>query len=419
MKKIVDFIYKPFSIYPDKIEQLVYLLIFLFPIAGMSVRHWITNIFNLLVIIGLFTLRKPRTRLLKEEFHFLLICAAYVSVFVFSALANGWTMTQTHHLGTELRFLMVIPLYILVRRYPDSSVWLLRGAVIGGFVLFAQAYYEVYILNHGIASGVYSKNILGSLAVLTSIWTGHIIWKNHKTLDWRIFALLIISILASLSAAALSGSRGAYSGLVVVSLLSIFIFTKPRWILVTLALSCFIFYSALENSSTIKRGVYNASSEFQKYLLAEDHIKDNVSTTSIGTRLEMARTSIYLIKENPFSGVGPGNYKDSMKKLVAANKASKSVLHGHPHNAFLEAIISKGILGLVTLLLLLYYPVIIFSRSFKKYKSTAVLGIFHITAISAFSLTDASVILKNNYTSILLLGIVIFLSSHLHNKRTK
>ena len=69
--KIADWTYKPFLSYPDMTERLVYLLIFLFPIAGMSVRHWISNIFNALVLIGLFTLRKKREPLLKQEKVFL------------------------------------------------------------------------------------------------------------------------------------------------------------------------------------------------------------------------------------------------------------------------------------------------------------------------------------------------------------
>jgi len=97
MQKILDVINKPFIQYPDITERLIYLLIFLFPIAGMSVRHWITNIFNLLVLIALFTLKKPRTALLKQEKIFLWICAAYFAMFIISSLINDWGKTQTYY----------------------------------------------------------------------------------------------------------------------------------------------------------------------------------------------------------------------------------------------------------------------------------------------------------------------------------
>jgi len=400
--------------YPDKTERIIYLLIFLFPIAGMSVRHWITNIFNLLVLISLFTLRKPREPLLKQEKIFLWICAAYFSMFIISALANGWGQAQTYYLGTELRFIMVIPLYILLRRYSDCSIWLLRGAIIGGFFLFGQAYYDVYIMGKSTALGIYSKNIIGPFAVVIGFWSTYYLWENFKLLNWNLIVIIILSISCAFLTSALSGSRGSYVGFVITSIFSIMFFSKPRWMflgLVSGVLVTFLFY---QNSSIIQRGMDTATSEIQSYFQAKDHTRDVSSTTSVGVRLEMIRTGMLIIKDNPIIGIGSGNYLENTKIYTKSGKAHPDIeKYASPHNAFLEVATAKGLMGLVTLILLLYYPAFLFVNNYKKFKATSILGLTHIVAISAFSLTDHSVVLMNNYTSILLLGIAIFLSSHL------
>ena len=412
--KIADWTYKPFLAYPDMTERLVYLLIFLFPIAGMSVRHWISNIFNALVLIGLFTLRKKREPLLKQEKIFLWICVAYFSMFIISALGNGWGELQTRYLGTETRFLMIIPLYLLVRRFPDCVEWLLRGSIIGGFFLFAQAYNDVMIVGLPTAWGVYSKNILGPFAVLVVFWCLHYFWQNKSRYHWTISIVILFSVFAALAAVGLAGSRGGYLGFVITGIFCIMFFSKPRWMfasLVVILLTVFLFY---QNSTIVKRGVDVAVNEAQKYFQAEDHVNDRSSYTSIGIRLEMIRTGSLFVKDNPVIGIGPGNYPENAEKYIKEEMASPIIAKfSHPHNVFLEAASSKGLLGLIFVLLLYYYPAAIFIKGYKTCRSTAVIGLIHIVAISAFSLTDHSVVLMNNYTAIFLLGMAIFYSSHI------
>jgi len=415
MTSINNWLQKLYVAYPDKTERIVYLLIFLFPIAGMSVRHWITNIFNLLVLIGLFTLRKPHTTPIhKEEKIFLWICATYFTTFLISAFTNDWGQAQTYYLGTELRFLLVIPLYLLVRRYPDCSIWFLRGAVVSGFILLGQAYFDVYIMGYSTARGIYSKNLMGPFAVLVTFWCIYYFWDNLKKFKLPSLFLIIFAIVAALFTVTLSGSRGSYVGLVVTAFFSIMFFSKPRWmaasVLITM-MAVFLFY---QNLNIIKKGVDKAIVEVQQYINAEDHVNSVSSRSSAGIRLEMIRTGFLIIKDNPLTGIGPGNYNQAIKKYINEKKVYGAVgFHTNPHNTFIEVATAKGIIGLLTVLLLFYYPVYIYIRDYKTYKSTAILGLIHIIAISTFSLTDHSIIVKNNYSSILLLGIAIFLSAHI------
>jgi len=418
MTSINNWLQKLYVAYPDKTERIVYLLIFLFPTAGMSVRHWLTNIFNILVLIGLFTLRKYQPSLHKEEKIFLWICVAYFATFLISAFTNSWEQAQTYYLGTELRFILVIPLYLLVRRYPDCSIWFLRGAVVGGFILLGQAYFDVYIMGYSTAQGIYSKNIMGPFAVLVTFWCIYYFWDNLKKLKLSSRFLVIFAIIAALMTVTLSGSRGSYVGLIVTAFFSIMFFSKPRWMAASLLITIMTVFLFYQNSNTVKKGVDKAIFEVQQYINTEDHINSESSRSSAGIRLEMFRTGFLIIKDNPMTGIGPGNYNRAIKKYINEKKVYGAVgFYTNPHNTFIEVATAKGIIGLITVLLLFYYPVYIYIRDYKTYKSTAILGLIHIIAISTFSLTDHSIIVKNNYASILLLGIAIFLSNHIQNHR--
>jgi len=46
---------------------LIYLLVFLFPIAGMSIRGWNAYIFSALVFFGLLSLKREGAPLYKEK----------------------------------------------------------------------------------------------------------------------------------------------------------------------------------------------------------------------------------------------------------------------------------------------------------------------------------------------------------------
>ena len=412
---IIRVITNPFAKYELKLEPIVYLLIFLFPIAGMSINHWITSIFNILMLLGLFTLRSKDEALIREEKVFLWICAAYFSMFLIASLVNGWTDVQTRYMGTELRFLLVIPLYLLVRRYPDCVQWLLLGCIPAGFVLVAQSYYDISFKGLATGWGVYSRNLIGPFAVLVAFWGLHFFWHNRQQLKWSILVFILLSVICAMLTVGISGSRGAYVGFIVTAFFCVMFFSKPRWMFVSLLTVSLITVMFYQSSDIVKQRVDIAVDETQKYFQAEDHVKDYSSRTSSGLRLEMMRAGFMIIQDNPVFGIGPGNYKITADKYIKEGKVNFDIAgHGYPHNAFLEVATAKGLLGLLTLLLLLYYPCYIYIRDYKICKSTSTLGLIHIIALSVFSFTDHSVVLMNNYTSILLLGQVLFFSSHIH-----
>ena len=393
-------------------EGLTYTLLFLFPIGGMLVRGWLTNIFNLLFLVGLIYLRKRTQALRKQERVYLIICGIYVGIYVLSGLANGWAPIQTHDLGTELRFWMIIPIYLLVREQPESWRWLLFGGLVGIVFIFIQSFYEVHWQGRGTSWGAYSKNIIGPFSALLAFYV-LCLWQERKSVYFKI--VIVIAFVLAMLATAMSGSRGAYAGFVAMFVGWMLLQIPLRWMLAAMIMMLTLVGSVYLKSTIVHDGVNRAFSEFEVYLHNPDiaHTKNFSGSTEV--HLEMWRAAKYFFPDHPILGVGPGNYQATAKKYAREGKVNPAIGdHSHPHNSFLEALYSKGIIGLVTLLLLLYYPFYIMFKTRKQSRSSARLGMLHIIGISIFSLFDASPIIMNNYTSILLLGIAVFFSHHIN-----
>ena len=129
-------------------ENIILFLVFLFPVAGAFVRHWISDLFVLLFLFSLFLFRKElKEPLKKEETLFLAGFFAYFAVFILTSLVNGWGEEQTDWLLLELRFLAVIPIYLMLRNVRHVGQALLWGILLGLALTFAWSIYELYIMD--------------------------------------------------------------------------------------------------------------------------------------------------------------------------------------------------------------------------------------------------------------------------------
>ena len=86
--------------------------------------------------------------------------------------------------------------------------------------------------------------------------------------------------------------------------------------------------------------------------------------TSAGQRLEMWGVAWRLFLQAPLTGVGTGDYMSGAEQLVEEGEALPvTAIYDHPHNEFLDALSSRGLVGLAALLLLFGVPTWLFARS--------------------------------------------------------
>jgi len=388
------------------LNRIVCLLVFLFPVAAMSIRGWNAYIFSILVFISLVTVFKPREPLMPEEKTLFWIFTSAFLVFEISSLVNGWDNNSTKALGVEIIFLLAMPLYILVRRSRNAGLYLIWGVILGSFVLAGQTTYEVYYLNHSRGEGVYSPIIYGSFGVMYAF----LILSAHKLITPKpIFYLLVASsIPLALYASALAGSRGAYVA-VPVLIVVIIAMQYRNWKGGVFILFSIILITTIYNSSSfVQNRVNSATNNFTNYLKSADTVNSRAGGTSTGVRLEMWKTSLLIFKDNPAFGVGRNHYKERSKSYVEQGIVNRHVSdHGQAHSVYFDFLASNGFLGFVMILLVLFYPAYLFITRYNDSGGTGVIGVIFITSYAIFSLFETAPLTMINFTTTFFLFLTV------------
>lgn len=77
--------------------------------------------------------------------------------------------------------------------------------------------------------------------------------------------------------------------------------------------------------------------------------------SSIASRITIWKSSLLMIKENPWLGIGPGNFQEKYLELQKYFPPYLEWAVPEPHNIFLAFWLQSGLLGLIGFLLLLYF----------------------------------------------------------------
>jgi O-antigen ligase len=392
-------------------ESAVYAILFLLPIASASVPHWVGVSFTVLVILGLPELFRMRWELAREEQILVGILVAYFVVFVLSDLANGWDYLKTRNVGIETRFLLASVLLLLLRRTPHAGTWLLRGGVAGGFAVCFQTLFDVYVRQELRASGALNPSVLGSYAALLAMFS-LVFWHmvpNRPALRYLIGA----SAAAAFVALPLTGTRGSYVGLVGMLLVWTLGRFRGRRLAAALAVSAAVLTATYVALHEIRQQQDVRWSQTYGAVHGDDEMSVGRSPYAVKLRIEMWRVSLLIFRDNPVWGVGRGNYVEAAKKYVDQGKAPPDVItYSLPHSVYLEALVARGIPGLVVVLALLLYPLSYFASGLRRSPDTALLGILLVAGIALFSLTDTMTFLRNNFASLFLIYLCTFFTMH-------
>jgi len=408
-------------------DKWVLLLIFLFPIAGPVVRHWNSSIFVLLSLTSLYFLfaKKDRKILLKEEKIYLWTFFLFFLTFIISTTANGysWEKIQAQGLGTEIDFLLFIPIYLLIRENHYAKKALYAGILLSIPIIFIFSFYEYTLSKYynprielGL-TGAYSQLFLGPITALSLLMSYHAYKQGvNNKYNSRILSPLYISmyIFMGLFTISLSSARIAYITIFFGSFIIILLQIKNlKLILVSLGI-IILTSTTLYQINTIELRTNAAITNFFNYFSKSTDVK-SATNNSVGMRLEAWRSSQYIFKERPFVGIGNGNYPTVIKKYIEEGLVSSSVIEmGQAHNTFIEALISKGIIGLALLFMIFYYPVYIAWKHKKQAHFSFVTISVFASAITLMSIGESMLINKNNGVSYLVIFSAILFSSLTH-----
>lgn len=393
---------------------LAELLLFLLPVAGAVVRHWTSGLFAAMVAVSLLAFTKRATdAVTAEERRLLGLFVLFFVSFIVATLWRDWSDAQSRYFEAQARFLLIVPLYLWLRQREEAGVWLLRGTLLGTVFLVYQGFYDVYVLDAVQAWGVYSPNFLGPCATLAAFFALAYAHYFAPRGLWRHTA--VASIVLAAAALSFSASRGAFLGAIVLTVLWIAMhYRGRRMIYATLVgvITLTAVYQLGPLSSRVSDGIV-------EYQYAPERRQQTTEVLSnIGRRLELLRASYFIFREDPLLGVGGGNFEQATKIHIAQGRLHPDTVSWHPHNAYLEMLVSKGLVGFAVFIAMLAYPLRVFIRGFNQSRGTSVLGILLIAGFGTFSLVDASPFIMNNYVSIFLVYLSVFFSWHVRTLRS-
>ena len=309
------------------------------------------------------------------------------------------------------KILLFIPFILVLNAVRIHYLTVIFGIATGALGLFLLAMFETYYL--GVSRvGTYINAIqLGNIALsfgLLAILLAPVYYVNKKKVI--ITVLLVIIGVLGIVASALTLTRGGLIFLPLLLIVAIWYYRREMKehlfkiltiLLIVIPLVSMVTLNTV-NFSRFTTGIDNTVNYFQ----------NGNATTSTGIRLELWKTAALITMQNPVFGVGFSKYMQEKKKLIAQGDIDKSVLkYSQSHNPYFYAAVRRGGVGLLILLALLFFPVYVGHKEYKKDDkktkgiaiSLVIFGLFFIVA----NLTQ--VLFSHNSGMIIYLGSLIII----------
>jgi len=282
----------------------------------------------------------------------ILLMVALLPVTLWVTIAPGITTPQVY------RLLVAIGFYYSIVNWGSSATrlrWLGWGLIAAGFMLVILAPFSVgakgvarigfipalHLTNFSPdASTETNANVLaGSLAILFAFGSGLLAFAGQDLSPVKRAAVLLM-LLLTLGALALTGSRGALVAAAVTLLVLIGLRWRRAWL--------FELGAAIAGALLLWR------------LALATQMGSLVASKAIGAlvqRREIWLRAIYMIEDFPFTGVGMGNFAGIANLLYPFPEEGVDPIIPHAHNLFLQVAVDLGLLGLAAWLGMLVFVV--------------------------------------------------------------
>jgi O-antigen ligase len=365
-----------------KYSNFVIVLLLLFPIAINSVKIFGNLILLILVILGVYIAisEKKNPFQVPELKLFSWLVVGYFSVILLSILIADGVNAEFHHLGRKLHFLLApfIALTLLQINLPLKK--LLLSIKLGLIVVVTLAIVGPLLGN---SNSMINANIFSDIVVAMIFLS--IVQIFSETPKER--TITFIAVLAGSYVIFLIGTRGSWMSFLILSLVFFSLIYKPflqgsnkaKLFLVLLFVGLLGFIST---NDRVESRVKLAVSEIQNWNSGHN------ANDSVGLRLQMWKAGLEAAAQSPWTGYGYRNANKVTSEYASENK--KTIRNKtHLHNEYLTNLVSMGIIGLLSLLILLFTPMVVFYRKLKN-KDTyhySVMGILLCVGYATFGFT--------------------------------
>lgn len=340
--------------------------------------------------------KRPRLNLQRRDYLIIATLLGYFCIYTLNMLYHG---DQARDLDMPSRALLAVPVLLLLMAYPPRPAAWWAGVPIGAIAGAVLGMWQLCALHMerpqaATSNAIHYGNVSILLGMLALCGLGWARQQRHRT-AWTL--LLIAGGVAGVIGSIISGSRGGWLVLPFCVCLFAFHSTQGRgkhYIAAVLAgfLALSVVAYALPESPVRERVAF-AVDDLQKFKQS-----DNV-TTSLGQRIEMWRTALELSTEHVWFGLGSKGYMAAKQLLAKEGEMDKMIVnHTNAHNDYLDALVKRGLIGLLTLLLLFFLPLTLFAKALRRgnvaARPFALAGVVLCICYPIFGLTTSSLTLN-------------------------
>jgi len=365
-------------------SNFVITLLLLFPVLINSVKILGNLILLILVFLGAYVAITERKNPFKiqELKVFTWLTVGYFLTMLLSILISDGFNAEFHHLGRKAHFLLapLIALAVYQVHFPIRNLLLSikTGLIIIGIVVMVQ-----FLLGSTRPSGMINANIFGDIAV-AMLFLSVVQVFNEKP---REQIITFIAVLAGITAIFLSGSRGSWLSFIILSIVFITLIYKPflasnkkRQLFIVLFFS--VLFGFIGTQTDAGKKVIDAVVNIQNWGNGDQ------TYTSSGIRMEMWESSLEVSKQSPWFGYGYRNSNIEVSKYVDSHSETVAAFT-HLHNEYLTNLLAGGVFGLLSMLALIFVPMIIFYKKLKNKEvyHYALMGVLLCTGYATFGFT--------------------------------
>lgn len=343
-------------------DNVVNMLVFLFPVFILVTKGVGDLILLLLACIGFYHLCKNFRKVVSTKslgFFSAITVGYFVSLFL-SVMLSGKAEELFRFLARDLHFLFAPLIFIAVSKANINWFSLMLGIKIGlvlaGLTVLFQAWGGKFR-----PSGVMNAGVFANLAVMSVIFLVVYMFLVVK----KITPFSLVALLFGLAAVFLPSTRGAMlSGVLLVVMLLLlgvrFFSIRKRMVSTSLLL---IIIGAGGISILDDYAAGRISAAYNNFSLWMEGANGNTST---GLRLEMYVSSLKALDAMPFFGYGYRNANPVVAEYAAEGLQRQIAAFNHLHNAYITNLLCNGYLGLISLMALLFGPLIYFWKQLNN-----------------------------------------------------
>ena len=333
-----------------------------------------------------------------------------------------WPVNRESHMRVEddLKFFICIFLYLLLRRYEFNTQWFVGLFVAfvvmmgftsmsqyGGFALVA----DLFPLDQRGSAGVNPMRYAVIALISSCIVINYRLAIKLKGIYMKM--LLIVVGLIGLVACALTQTRGVWIAIPLLILLyGYYAFKKGnrKYFIATLIGGGLLVGVGLQTDFVQKR-VEVTIENIEQYRKGSTH-------TSLGMRLDVYKASYALIGDRPLWGYGLGSFQERIAFMVKDGTINNDVYRQvsalrTPHNEFIQALVERGVIGLLATIMLFFVPGYIFYRAVKsKSEKVTYYGLCGLSVLIVFFVAGQTGTLFNHnlFTNFYIIMVLLFVS---------